>query len=183
MEATEGGSLKKHSRGMQWHPLIIRWCLSIYHTSLAAHKQLANRKINFLRLPHVNSLNKYSNFTKPQTGFNTDILKELVLDAGLGKTPKYKENIVICYDEIKIKSNLVYSRTSRKMVGFTGMGNMSDEFKTFQEKLEREQSPDKLDRELAPHVIVYMVRGIFSNLSYRFAFFASTGFTGSQLYP
>ena len=60
---------------------------------------------------------------------------------------------------------------------------MTGEFKTFQEKLEREQSEDKLERELALHVIVYMIRGIFSNVSYPFAFFASTGFRASQLYP
>ena len=96
---------------MRWHPLIIRWCLSIYHKSPAAYKQLANRRINFLRLPHVNTLNKYSNFTQPQTGFNPDISKELVLDVGLEKLPYYKKNVVICHDEMKIKSNLVYSRT------------------------------------------------------------------------
>ena len=62
----------------------------------------------------------------------------MVLDAGLEKIPEYKKNIAICYDEMKIKSNLVYSRTLGKMVGFTEMGNMNDEFKTFQEKLERE---------------------------------------------
>ena len=38
------------------------------------------------------------------------------------------------------------------MVGFTEMGNINDEFKTFQEKLEREQSAEKLDRELASHL-------------------------------
>ena len=136
-----------------------------------------------MRLPHVNTLNKYSNFTQPQTGFNPDILRELILDAGLEKIPEYKKNVAICYDEMKIKSSLVYSRTLGKMVGFTEIGNMNDEFKTFQEKLEREQSADKLDRELASHVIVFMVRGICSNLSYPFAFFASTGFTASQFYP
>ena len=157
------------------------WCLSIYHTSPAICKQLENRKINFLRLPHVHTLNKYSNFTQPQTCFNYYILKELILDVGLEKIPDYKKN-VICYDEMKIKSNFVYRRTSAKMVGFTEMGNINDEFKTFQEKLEREQSAEKLDRELASHVTMYMVRAIFSNLSYPFAFFASTGFTASQLY-
>ena len=49
----------------------------------------------------MNTLNKYSNFTKPQTGFNPKILKELVLDAGLGKIPEYKKNVAICYDEMK----------------------------------------------------------------------------------
>ena len=131
----------------------------------------------------MNTLNKYSNFTKPETGFNPDILKELVLDAGLEKISESKKNVAICCDEMKIKSSLVYSRTSGKMVGFTEMGKINDDFETFQEKLEREQSPDKLDRELASHVIVYMVRGIFGNLSYPFAFFVPTGFTASQLYP
>ena len=100
----------------------------------------------------MNTLNKYSNFTKPQTGFNPDILKELVLHAGLKKIPEHKKNVAIYYDKMKIKSNLVYRRTSGKMVGFTEMENMNDEFKTFQEKLEREQSPDKLDRELVVRV-------------------------------
>ena len=81
----------KDSRRIRWHGLIIRWCLSIYHTFPAAYKQLANRKINFLRLPQVNTSNKYSNFTKSQTGFNPDILKELVLGAGLEKIPECKK--------------------------------------------------------------------------------------------
>ena len=41
------------------------------------------------------------------------------------------KNVAICYDQMKIKSSLVYSRTSGKMVGFTETGNMNDEFKTF----------------------------------------------------
>ena len=76
----------------------------------------------------------------------------MVLDAGLEKIPDYKKNVAVCYDEMKIKSNLVYSRTSGKMIGFTEMPLLK--FKTFQEKLEKEQSPDKLDRELASHVMV-----------------------------
>ena len=157
---------------MLWRPLIIRWCLSTYHIPLAAYKQLPSRKINFSRLPHVNTLNNYNDFAKPQTDFHPDILKELVLDAGLEKIPEYKKNVAICYDEVKMKCSLAYSRTSEKMIDFIGTKNMNDELKTFPEKLEREESPDKLDGELASHVLVYMVRGNFSNLSYPFVFSA-----------
>ena len=33
-------SQKKDARGMRWHPLMIRWCLSIYFTSPSAYKQM-----------------------------------------------------------------------------------------------------------------------------------------------
>ena len=45
----------------------------------------------------MNTLNKYSNFTKPETGFNPDILKELVSGAGLEKIPEYSKYVAICY--------------------------------------------------------------------------------------
>ena len=37
---------KKDSSGMKWHPLIIRWCLSICHRSPAAYGQLTSKKIS-----------------------------------------------------------------------------------------------------------------------------------------
>ena len=45
-------AFKSDARGMWWHPLIVRWCLSIYHTSPAAYKQITDQKIGFLKLPH-----------------------------------------------------------------------------------------------------------------------------------
>ena len=37
---------KGKSKGMRWHPLMMRWCLSIYHTSPAAYKHITS-PINF----------------------------------------------------------------------------------------------------------------------------------------
>ena len=44
---------KCDKRTMRWHPLIVRWCLSIYHASPAAYRQIASKKNKFLVLPHV----------------------------------------------------------------------------------------------------------------------------------
>ena len=43
---------KKDSRTMRWHPLIIRWCLSIYLVSPAAYCQMASKGNKFIVLPH-----------------------------------------------------------------------------------------------------------------------------------
>ena len=72
---------KKDSRGMRWHPLMIRWCLSIYYTSASAYKQLSSNKLSFLKLPHLSTLQKYRDFTKATSGFNADILNELMTEA------------------------------------------------------------------------------------------------------
>ena len=82
---------KKDSRGMRWHPLIIRWCLSIYHTSPAAYAQISSKKLQFLKLPHVNTLKKFTNFTSPSSGFNPDILERLAENVNLETLPEHKK--------------------------------------------------------------------------------------------
>ena len=75
------------------------------------------------------------------------------------------------------------------MVGFTEMGDLNEEFRSFKERVEnRSESEDvnddeEFNRSFATHVIVYMARGIFTNLAYPFGYFFSTGFTAAQLYP
>ena len=83
---------------------------------------------------------------------------------------------------MRIKSNLVHSKSTGRLVGFTEMGNINDEFRKFQDSMESKNSGNNIEREFASYVLVFMVRGIFSNLCYPFAYFASTGFTAAQLY-
>ena len=62
---------------MRWHPIIIRWCLSICHTSATAFRQLTSKKIQLIKLSHINTLKKFSQFTTPSTGLNPDIIERL----------------------------------------------------------------------------------------------------------
>ena len=66
----------KNSKAMSWHPLIIRWCLSIYLKSPSTYKHL--RASPFLLLPCKNTLLNYINFTDPGCGFNIDVISRLV---------------------------------------------------------------------------------------------------------
>ena len=84
---------------------------------------------------------------------------------------------------MRIKSNLVYSKFTGRLVAFTEMGSINDEFRKFQDSVESQNSGNNIEREFASYVLVYKGRGIFSNFCYPFAYFASTGFTTVQLYP
>ena len=180
---------KKDSRGMRWHPLIIRWCLSIYYSSPKAYNQMSSKRLNFLRLPHINTLKKYTQFTSSTSGFNPDIIQRLIEESGVSSLPDWQKNVSLCYDEMQIKSNLVYKKSTGQMIGFTEMGDVNEEFRSFKENVEKvdneTSSSDSvhLERSFATHVIVYMVRGIFTGLAYPFGYFASTGFSAAQLYP
>ena len=171
---------KKDSRGMRWHPLVIRWCLSIYYTSASAYAQLSSKKINFLRLPHVNTLKKYAQFTTADSGFNPDIIKRLIEEAKVESLKPFQRNVVLSYDEMQIKSQLVYKKSTGQMIGFTEMCDIKD---NVEECCKENSSLSEIKRDFATHVIVYMVRGIFTNLTYPFGYFASAGFTSAQLYP
>ena len=172
---------KNDSKSMRWHPLIIRWCLSIYHTSPAAYRQIASKRNKFLCLPHVNTLKKYINFTEAKSGFNPDIVEKRIEDSHLAELSELQKNVSLIFDEIKIKSGLVFRRSTGKLVGFTEMGELNEELRVLQDNLDGSKSLD--ERDFAKYVNVFMVRGIFSNLCYPFGYHASTGFNADQLFP
>jgi len=169
-------------RSMRWHPLIIRWCLSIYHTSPAAYKQIASKRNKFLVLPHINTLKKYINFTSPTSGFNPDIIDKLIEDSKLASLEEFQKNVSISFDEMKLQAGLMYNKSSGKLVGFTEMGEVNEEISNFNSQC-KEMPEEDLGRKLARYVNVFMVRGICSSLEYVFGYHASLGFTSDELFP
>ena len=115
---------KNGSKSMRCHLLIIRWCFSIYHISPAAHRQIASKRNKFLCLPHVNTLEKYINFTEAKSGFNPDIIEKLIEDSHLADLSELQKNVSLVFNEIKIKSGLVFRRSTGKLVDFTEMGEL-----------------------------------------------------------
>ena len=172
---------KCNKRSMRWHPLIIRWCLSIYHSSPAAYRQMASKRNNFIILPHVNTLKKYINFTEPVSGFNPDIIDRLVENSHIGDIPEFQKNVTLMIDEIKIKSGLAYKRSSGKLIGFTEMGDLNEEVARFRHSCDESRDAD--ERDFATYVNVFMVRGLCSSLCYPFGYHAGLGFTADQLFP
>ncbi|XP_066934614.1 uncharacterized protein [Clytia hemisphaerica] len=106
----------KNKRTMRWHPVMIRWCISIYLKSPGAYEHLCDS--GFLFLPTRRTLNNYLSFTEAKVGFNADVFKHL-----LTLTEKQKSTHVgLAHDEMKIKSGLVYNKHTGRIIGFTDLG-------------------------------------------------------------
>ena len=155
---------------MLWHPLIIRWNLNVYLKSPSTYKHV--RTSPFLFSPCKNILFSYINFTDPECGFNIDVISRLVQEVKFDEIDE--KNVSLIFDEMKIKSGLVFSKTTGTLVGFCETGEINDENKKISKATESQAATEKQslepgnDRNIAKYVIVFMVRGIFSNLQYAF---------------
>ena len=83
---------------------MIRWCLSIYHTSPTAYKHITSKRNKFLVLPHVNTLRKYINYVTPSSGFTKDIIEKTIIDSKLLELQDNQKNVRLVFDEMRIQS-------------------------------------------------------------------------------
>ena len=72
-------------------------------------------------LLHINTTKKYINFTDPMTGFNPDIIKQLIKYLKCEVLEEYQKHVGLLFDEMKIQSNLVYKTSTGKILGFVEM--------------------------------------------------------------
>ncbi|XP_065656351.1 uncharacterized protein LOC136081897 [Hydra vulgaris] len=173
----------KNSKAMKWHPIMIRWCLSIYLKSPSTYKHIC--KTQFLNLPCKNTLLQYVNFTQLGCGFNHNVIERLIIQANICKLQDFEKNVSLVFDEMKIKSGLVFSSTSGKIVGISEMGEINDALESFKSKCEGLSESEPLPllyTTLPKYVIVFMVRGLFTSLCCSFGHFASEGLRSDQLF-
>ena len=166
----------RNPRQVRWHPMIIKWCLSIKLRSSSTYNAL--RSSNVITLPSERTLRDYTHFIKPHTGFSYEVDQQLQREAKLDSIPDFKRHVCLVFDEVKVKEDLVYEKHSGELIGFVNIGEINNQL------LEYEQSclSDEPEPQLASHMLVFMVRGILSDLKFPYAQFSCTTITGDQLY-
>jgi len=166
-------SLKKKS-SMRWHPAVIRWCLFVKSKSSAAFDCIRS----FLNLPSKRTLYDYSHYTEHGTGINPKVIEQLISTAAsLGCfTEQHKSYVGILVDEVKIKSDLIYHKTTGELIGYVHLDRVSNEMQHLHNVVEGAA------KKLAQSLLVVMVRGITTNLKYPIAVYATTTATSTSLY-
>ena len=156
------------SKGVRYHPMIIRFCLSLAAKSPSCYEELRNSKV--LILPRQRRLKDYRNAIRPQRGFNDKVIEELKsLTNSYFDVQRY---VVLLFDEMKVQSNLVLDKGTGELIGFTDLGDLDLNFAVL----------DKTD-EIATHALAFIVRGVSTQLKFCLAHFSTNGVTASQLMP
>ena len=111
-----------------------------------------------------------------QTGCNPDVIGKFLKDIDIESMEPRDHNVALLFDEMRLKSGLVFSKATGKLVGFCDMGNVNDELNKFDKYFK-----GSAEAELATHVLAFMARGLFKHFNYPVAYYASVGFSSHQL--
>ena len=172
-------------KGIRWHPLIIKWCIYLRHHSNKAYQTL--RDSGCVSLPSQRTLREYTNAVKAGPGFSAESDRQLYEAAHLATSPAYHCLVGILIDEVHIKQDLVYDKHAGRLIGFVDLGNINNHFARFEELLSQDDDdPDTVAAashpSLAKSIVVFMVRGLFTNLKYPYSQFPCSSLSGEQMF-
>ncbi|XP_065891694.1 uncharacterized protein [Dysidea avara] len=175
----QAAACRAKKNGVRWHPLFIRWCLNIMLTSGKTYDII--RESGFIRLPSRRTLRDYTNWMKLKSGFNAELLNYMREEFKIDTLPPWKRYVTIAFDEMKIREDLVFNKTTGEITGFVDYGE-----ETFDERFEElrrrcNQGTQIRERVVATHMLVLMVRGIFFKMDIPIAQFPTAGVSADDL--
>ena len=160
--------LKTNPTGRRYHPMIIRFALSLMTKSPGAYEEL--QKTGILALPCSRTLRDYRNVIKPKTGINPQVVDELIEETkGFVGSERF---VCLSLDEMKVQSDLVFARSTGELIGFVDLGEPDINMATLKDH-----------DDLATHVLVFYLRGLRTHLKFSFAYYATKGLLAHQLFP
>ena len=151
--------------GRKFHPMVIRFCLSLQAKSPSCYEELRNSGV--LALPSRRTLRDYRNYITPKVGFDPEVIQELnEICEPLFDVERY---IVLLCDEMKIRADLVFNKNTGELIGFTDLGDPYLNYGQLEEDT------------LATHALAFLIRGICTNLKFIVGFFGTTNVNSTQI--
>ena len=169
----------KDRRQIRWHPALIKWCLHLKYLSSSAYRAL--RSSSLLVLPSERTLRDYTHFVKSSVGFSKGLNSQLLKEVDFSE--ERNKYVTLIWDEMKIKEGLVFDKYNCQLIGFVDCGDINHILDSLEHQC---TSPDKephSNRNVATHMLVFMVRGIFSALVFPYAQFPTNGVSSGELCP
>ena len=131
----------KNARNMKWHPLMIRWALSLrhryimstcrpcysapcIHRSSGAYELL--RESGCIKLPTQRTLRDYTYHVEASTGFSSKVDQMLMTAANVGSCCERDKMVILLMDEMHIREDLVFDKHSGKLIGFANLGKCAE---------------------------------------------------------
>lgn len=149
----KAASLKRKS-SMVWHPMMIR--LAINFEMHSNPEKIRGTECVFL--PSKRTLFDYTHAIDSQVdGCQKEILEDFRKELDQKCKAEHERFCSLMFDEMHVRSNLVYSKSRQELVGYANLNSIEEEFRN----LEAEWTGSVPQaRPLAKKVLVFMIRNI-----------------------
>ena len=155
---------------VRYHPMIIKICLNLTAKSSSTYSDLRYDSFGVLVLPSLRTLRDYKNYIRPTSVFNHAIINDFAKKTVLFSAAERFATIL--FNEMKIQEDLVWDKYTGELIGFVDLGDIHTNFATLKD-----------GKELASHVLVFLIKSTINPLSFSIAAFATTGIKSFQLMP
>ena len=92
--------------------------------------------------------------------------------------PDHHKYVAVILDEMHIRADLVYDKSSGDFIGFCNMGDINN----YLLEVERSVAEDSTKSDIANSMLVFMVRDLFTPLEFPYAQFAIKDLTGELIF-
>ena len=96
-----------------------RWCIYLSHKSSRVYDLL--RRSGIVSLPSTRTLRDYTHYISSQAGFSKVDEQLLEVSQAIGQD-EWQKAVIIIFDEMYIKKELVYDKRTGELIGFTNLG-------------------------------------------------------------
>ena len=115
---------------------------------------------------------------KGGAGFKSNVNEQLMKEAYVQEEKdKY---VVLVFDEMKIREDLVFNKHTSELVGFIDLVDANNVLTEFEQQC---TNPDSLENVVATHMLTFIVSGIFSNLEVLYVQFPMNCVIADLLFP
>ena len=121
-----------NTKGMRWHPAMIRWCLYLHHKSSGCYSTLRNSGI--ITLPSDRTLRDYRHASSSTSGFSVETDQEL-LEAVRQQKPQHLANYIgVILDEMHVKEGLFFDKNTGLLVGYSDLDEINNLLSDYEEQ-------------------------------------------------
>ena len=166
----------KNNRQLRWHPMMVKWCLHLKMISSAAYH--AMRSSGFIKLPSERTLRDYTHLFKASTGIQPEVNAQIIKEAKVDTLEEWKKYVAVVFDEVKIREDLVYNKHTSEIIGFLDLGEVNNQLNSIADVATKgEFAP----RSVATHMLVFMVRSLFTSFEFPYAQFATRTASAAEI--
>ena len=141
------------------------------------------RESGFLSLPCTRTLRDYTHHVKSGIGFLPQVTEQLIKEARVDSLKNYETHVALCFDEVRIRENLVYDKYGVRIIGYIDLGCVNNELLKFESSVRVMRLKHQGLYFLLPNTCLCLWSVEYLLTNFPFAQFPTQSLSSDQLFP